>query len=1244
MKKITYYDNFGRAFSPVALGMPYTPVAEACVTLDVDVPDSMGFETHQAINRIKDLVGGDVVEFVADRLGYATKMDLCRALAAEQIDAVALAIYNIEAYGQSIIIGDQTGIGKGRQAAALIRYGYQQGILPIFMTEKPNLFSDMYRDLAAIGSAELVPFIVNGKESKTNVKDEEGNIVYSAPEPGRQKTIFESKKLPAEFNYVMATYSQFNSPDKSPTKPAFLKEIGRGAIFIFDEAHNASGSSNVGAFMQSVIRECHGVLFLSATYAKRPDNMPLYAIKTVISEANMSTDDLIQGIEQGGVALQEVLSSQLVKEGQMLRRERSYEGIEVNYITLDKLEKKHKEISDTITEIIRDIIAFQERDITPVIKQKDKIEAASYNQVEARKGTSKAGVDNLPYFSKVFNVINQMLFSIKAEATAERCIMRLKEGKKPVIAFGSTMETFLDELGDVGDKVKADFSLVLQKGLDAVMRYTIRDAAGEPTYAQVRLDELTVASRIAYQEIYEKIQKVSTGISISPIDVIKARLQQAGYTVAEVTGRDKELIINPNTLVGEIALRKKLNTNDAFRMFNNNEVDVLMINQSGSTGASAHAIPTKKVPASQVRQRTMIVLQPELDINREVQKRGRINRTGQILKPEYDYLSSAIPAEKRLMMMLQRKLKSLDANTTSNQKQSSAILSVPDFLNKIGDEIVVQYLVENPKVNMLIGDPLSLRSAKNNDAQDSDEISSDKVEDAAGRVSGRVAILSTEMQTKFYDEIFTRYNDQVEYLKSIGEYDLELEVLDLKAKTISSKVAIMGKGGRSDFGKDTFIEVCECNVLRKPFTKKEVKELVDRETKGKSPIKIQADILAEFEEYTAKDLKNTLAEVNLRYEQEIANVPNEKQILKIEDSEQRAAAISQRIDELSDARMENLHYTEKKLSNKAEYMRSFLSYFLIGKGINYPVTSFDDGELISKGVFLGVTIDKKRPNPYAPSAVKFKFAVADSTRSITLVASGKQGAKINGIIVASTRLGNEADRILDHWNDYTKESNVNRRNRYILTGNIIQAYSSFKGNLISYTTESGDIKKGMIMPENWKPTEREEQFLNIPIKNAENIIMKLSPGAIIQTNIGIQIQKKYQGEDYLIVVPSGKQKYGHIFLDADLLNIVENRNFDLVSGHMRALITGNNMPAAIDLIQAKFNASVQVHKNILGDDYKPEQKSAVPEVSLKPTKRIPEGQATAKKKDQEEKSDSSFQFELELLELELDLIKLDKKK
>ena len=52
----------------------------------------------------------------------------------------------------------------------------------------------------------------------------------------------------------------------------FLNAASNGNIIIMDEAHNASGSSNTGEFMQDVLRQTKGVCFLSATFAKRPDN------------------------------------------------------------------------------------------------------------------------------------------------------------------------------------------------------------------------------------------------------------------------------------------------------------------------------------------------------------------------------------------------------------------------------------------------------------------------------------------------------------------------------------------------------------------------------------------------------------------------------------------------------------------------------------------------------------------------------------------------------------------------------------------------------------------------------------------------------------------------------------------------------------------------------------------------------------------------------------------------------------
>src|SRR5260221_8653640 len=145
----------------------------------------------------------------------------------------------------------------------------------------------------------------------------------------------------------------------------------------------------------------------------------------------MSKDELVDAITRGGVALQEVLSAQLVAEGQMLRRERSFEGVEVNYISLDDKAEEHRAIADNITEILRDIISFQAKFIYKLVNQLDKIAAAEGKEAELRKGTSQAGGDNQPYFSKIFMVINQMIFSLKRAPVAQRTILRLKQKKNP---------------------------------------------------------------------------------------------------------------------------------------------------------------------------------------------------------------------------------------------------------------------------------------------------------------------------------------------------------------------------------------------------------------------------------------------------------------------------------------------------------------------------------------------------------------------------------------------------------------------------------------------------------------------------------------------------------------------------------------------------------------------------------------------------------------------------------------------
>ncbi len=1156
------------------LGMPYTPASSSCVVLNTVVPDSMGYETHSALQRIKEAVGGDIDEYVRVKLNYKSKVDLCKALSAEQIDAVAMSVYNTEERGVGMIIGDQTGIGKGRIAASIIRYAVEQGLKPVFITEKANLFSDIYRDLAAIGSAHLFPFIVNSRESKTDIKDEDGNIVYQALPAADQGSIFESRRLPGNFHFVVATYSQFNSPDKKPVKPAFLNAIAEDNIVIMDEAHNSSGAGNTGNFMQSALSGTRGVVFLSATFAKRPDNMPIYAMKTSIRDASMTRDALIEAITKGGVALQEILASQLVAEGQMIRRERSFEGVEVNYITLEEKEQEHKAIADNITSIIRDIIKFQTTYVDEIVDELDDIAVAEGKQVEIREGTSQAGVDNLPYFSKVFNVINQMLLSIKAEAVAERAIGRLKEGKKPVIAFASTMGSFIEQMENNaglavtdGDTINADFSVVLQKGLDGILRYTETDTDGEKVFKKFEISDFTPEAQAEYLRISDRIKEASTGITISPIDVIVRKITEAGYKAAEVTGRKYELQINPKTNKALILPRKRINTNDAFRQFNNNEVDVLLINQSGSTGASAHAIITPKVPKEKVKQRAMIVLQAELDINTEVQKRGRINRTGQIYKPIYDYVNSAIPAEKRLMMMLQKKLKSLDANTTSNQKSSTKILDVPDFLNKYGDRIVAEYLKENPEVNTLLDDPLGLAQK---------EVDTAELEDAAHKVSGRVAVLSTAMQQDFYLEISNRYSEYVEYLRQIGEYDLEVEAMDLQAETQSSRTVIVGKGGTSEFGDDSILETVMANVLKKPFTRQELNNLLTESLQGKEGKELQNATKLEYESFIEGQLNREVADNIAHYEELMKNIPQEKKISKIIErgtADEAQEAIKARTNELHKAMAESEERIKKSYSNRKQYLESVFESFYVGRNLNYPVNSYEGGQELVPAVFLGFIIDMKKKKPYAPSSMRLRFALASSNKYIALPASYAQD--IRAIIGASVGLPHlEKDALLTKWESSIQESTVDRKIRHMITGNVLQAFSAYKGKLVSYTTIDGGIKKGILMPEYWEPGNDVQQKTIVPVTRAIKIIRSLTIGSSITTKNNVSILR--QPGEFKIMVSSARSRGGDIYLDPDLLEVVDKNNFEKISDKMTANLDEDKIDLFIEILQEKFNDSVSL--------------------------------------------------------------------
>jgi hypothetical protein len=1187
----------------IGLGAPYDAASDG-YSFKVSTPDSMSFEIHSAIDAMMEKIG-NIDDYVGTRLRYRSLNELYAALAAEQIDGVALAIYNIENKRQGVVIADQTGIGKGRIAAAMIRYAHIHKKTPIFITQQPSLFSSMYRDLYDIGSADLRPFIVNAQEEKTDIYLDE-NMIYQAPSQAEQLEAFDSGEMPAGYQVCMLTYSQISANPSTKRsskagvqiadlKKSFLLSVAQDSIMILDESHNAAGKSKTGEVVSSMVKVSSGVLFLSATFAKRADNMPLYSLKTCMKEANLNDDAITIAMEKGGVALQEVVAAALVSQGQLIRRERTFEGIEVEYLYSKNVAQQRFK-SDQITEIFRLIIKFQQDFVLEVIENLDKLERVRNGSVKITRGTESAGLDAQPFVSKTFNSIKQLLFCVNIDDVVDQAEKDLKNGKAVVIAFSSTMESFLTNLMNddpsvgIGSEIYADFSVVLRKALDGVMRFTALDDSGKTTYkASILESDLSGDGVDFYRMIVDKINRTSYDMVISPIDYITQKLEQKGYRVGEVTGRNNQLILNFDSKgpkgrwKGIIEKRKKETVNKLFTQFNNNELDVLLINQAGSTGESAHAVVTKKVPRNKVRQRVMLIAEAELDINKEVQKRGRTNRTGQVELPIYRYPISAVPAAKRFAMMLQKKLKSLDANTSSNQKASEALIKNDDFLNKYGDKIVLEYMAENMDFTTSVGNPADLIFDKESGEAD---IKKNKAKDGlASKVAGRVAILTSAEQEIFYDEITRRYNNYVNYLKESDEYDLEVEVIDLQAEIIDREPIILNDNrGVSPFSDHTYMETCEVKVVKKPFNFEEVKDRVADALKGRTAQEYTEAFVSEMQTVIDARVRELIDAEQSKIDKKMRGIKTEVKYKALESEAERREYALEREDQLLELLAGKIAQINRRYNGDKAMLKMYASYFFPGNDLNIPADEI--GTSVSMGISQGFIFGSNKLNKFAPSNISVRIMLANSKKLITLDLTNSNQVIIDGIIVKSTPRTSGLDSLESRYKNAIVTASQNRNTRSIVTGNLLQFFGSEikpKGKLIQFTTKTGQVRKGALMPEGYGAVSSSGKDVEVKIKVPVHRILKLIAGQsfseFIEMTDGMTIKYKYNEDAYSVRLSRSRKIGGSIFLNPDLLKYVVGREFKSTGDNkMEALVRQENIEPFLLILGQDIGITANITK------------------------------------------------------------------
>ena len=1217
----------------------YAPKSGNPFTLKAVMPA----DQQEAVNKNLEKLG-DADQFLVDELGYNDKDDLYSHLAAEQVDSVALALQQAKK-GNAFIIGDMTGIGKGRQAASLIRYAKKQGQVPVYFTKTAGLLSDVYRDLVDIGSPELRPFVF-GSAKEAAITDSDGNVVFALPSKSEVKRVLDyiekNGKLPEEYDYVLTTYSQVSNGvyefdengARKEKKLAKGKSFGAAALsgqrrrdaieklmdnayLILDESHTAGGNSGQGNYFQHIIQRAKNVTFFSATFAKRPDNMPIYAFRTAMNEGGMKSSDLIDAVKRGGATLQEIMSQTLTQCGQMIRRERDMTGVTIDWKAIDDPERvqEQREQYDSIIGLFNDIINFQKKYVSSYVDERNIELADIQSTMDIKKGTESLGIKNQPFASKAFNTVQQVLLSLKAKSAAERAIDYLKQGMKPVIALNNTNESQTGNLA-LGEEMDApDLGTSLKKGLEGTLRYTQKDAKDNSESGYFKLEDLGEEAVKAYHELEKKIEQTSTGLSLSPIDVIKNELEKAGYKVGELTGRQTEFVYNDNGTVTKVK-RADTDKKKLARDFNDGKIDALILNKSAATGISLHASSKYK----DQKKRVMIVAQQQLDVNDEVQMRGRIDRTGQVARGAYEYVVSLIPAEQRLLMMFKAKLKSLDANTTSSQKSKFNEMEVADITNKYGDKVVKEYMAEHLDLYARMADPFGWEKSLGEDLSRIDPqrlvaegggVGDGEAGADASKLLGRMALLRVSEQEKMLQEIGELYANEIQRLNEMGENDLEITELPLKAKTIRKEVWKQGAepGGDNAFADNTYIEKVNMAILKKPMKAAEVKASQEGLTGGKTWEEYKTEKKTAVKEY----FDQKIADETQRYEEravKVATKAKEKYIKDAKKGQKDSGMSDEQIEKMAGYQYDNIYKQEKdklndvvkNLKAKAEMFDRVLDTFDTNETFVLPTDMNNPNELSGFGNTYGRLIDIKITDNFSPNASTVSFATLDGRRKITFPIAGKVGSgegkvdvigSIDRMTKQAAGMGDNHIKVLNqdlnNWDRLT--SNESRKDGYIVTGNLMQALIDSKdqglgGQLVKYTTDTGEVKTGILMPDRFDP---KGLTTDAPINSvAEKFELSSWHGGIDEVTssdgeVKVKRIDNNRGNFYELRVPKSKAKGGKYFLDKDLLKLVNGNNFETRGNNMLAEFKPEQLKPVLDRL-SKMGVKVQEERKTSEDE------------------------------------------------------------
>jgi predicted RNA methylase len=610
----------------------------------------------------------------ADHLAGAWTVD-------DTLDVVTAAAEDAKGavrFRRGFMIGDGTGVGKGRESAGIILENWMRGRRKaVWISKSDKLIEDARRDWSALGMERLL-------------------ITPLSRFP-------QGKPIALREGILFTTYATLRSDDRGERLSRvrqIVEWLGSDfdGVIIFDEAHamqnavgakgergdqEASQQGRAGLRLQHALPDAR-IVYVSATGATTVHNLA-YAQRLGLwggEDFPFSTRaEFVEAIEAGGVAAMEVLARDLRALGLYTSRSLSFAGVEYELVE-HELTPQQTRIYDAYADAFAIIhnnldAAMQAANIT------GGSEAGSETLNRQAKSAARSAFESAKQ-----RFFGHLLTSMKTPTLIRSIERDLDDGHSAVIQIVSTGEALMErrladlpteEWNDVRvDITPREYVLdYLAHSFPVQLYEPFTDSEGKLSSRPVYRDGQPVESREAVQRRDALIAKLA---SLPPVPgALDQVVQHFGAdVVAEVTGRSRRIIRKTSAAARSDRLVVETRAASAnlaeAQAFMDDHKRILVFSDAGGTGRSYHA----ELTARNTRLRVHYLLEPGWKADTAIQGLGRTHRTNQQQPPLFRPVATNVKAEKRFLSTIARRLDTLGAITRGQRQTGGQGLFRPE--------------------------------------------------------------------------------------------------------------------------------------------------------------------------------------------------------------------------------------------------------------------------------------------------------------------------------------------------------------------------------------------------------------------------------------------------------------------------------------------------------------------------------------------------------------------------------------